>query len=181
MSEGEQKCEEISRQDGEGEGENLTALARRMARLYHYIARTMKEELGRSETERILTKSVWRYGESLGREAREEAEARGLEPEMEYFDQVSDCPGIGCEKDVGGEIGAREEIVTSCPLADEWLKLGNDLARLYCLSQQAKYRAYNPKLQCEYLSNRLDGDGECHLVVRLLKDATEQPPTPVDN
>ncbi len=173
MSGGKMKPVKSSRQDAE----DLTGLARRMARLYHYIARSMKEELGRAETERILAKSVWRYGESLGREARAEAEARGLEPKMECFDQVSDGPGIGCE--VGGEMGAQERIVRSCSLADEWLKLGNDLARLYCLSQQAKYRAYNPKIQCEYLSNLLDGDAECHLVLHLLEDATEQPPTPV--
>lgn len=178
MYEGERICGESARP---GEGDGLTLLARRMARLYHHIARTMKEELGRAETERILTKSVWRYGESCGREARAEAEARGLDPVLECFHLVSNSPAIGCEREETGEAGAKERIVASCPLADEWQELGNlDLGRLYCLAHQARYRAYNPKLQCEYLSNLLDGDAECRLSFRLLEDATEQPPTPVD-
>ncbi|MFO8060380.1 MAG: L-2-amino-thiazoline-4-carboxylic acid hydrolase [Bacillota bacterium] len=179
MSGGEQRCEENVRTVAEET--DLTRLARRMARLYHYIARTMKEELGRAETERILTKSVWRYGESCGREARAEAEKRGLPPVLDHFDLVSGAPAMGCERQDDGDPGATERTVTSCPLADEWAELGDlDLARLYCLAHQAKYRAYDPKLQCEYLSNRLDGADECHLVLRVLEDATEQPPTPVD-
>lgn len=163
--------------DGTGE-RNLSGedrVSRHMARLYHYIARTLKEEIGRSETERILEKAVWRYGEHCGRQAREETLARGEDPDSDASGGLIDLCAVGPQvKDADGDV-----IVTSCLLADEWRRLGDmDLTRLYCLAHQAKYRAYNPKILCEYLQNQLDGNEQCRLHLRVLQDATEQPPPP---
>ncbi len=164
---------------GDGRGERQLSgedrVSRHMARLYHYIAKTLKEEIGRSETERILEKAIWRYGEHCGRQAREEAMASGEDPDGDVSCELIDLCAVGPQlRGADGDV-----VVTSCLLADEWWRLGDmDLTRLYCSAHQAKYRAYNPKILCECLQNQLDGDEECVLRLQVLQDATEQPPPP---
>ena len=62
---------------------------------------------------------------------------------------------------------SREPGVHVCHLAEVWKELGApELGRLYCFVDQAKYKAYNPDLECVHVKNVLDGDPYCELAVR---------------
>jgi hypothetical protein len=61
--------------------------------------------------------------------------------------------------------------IHDCNLAKAWNKLGDPaLGRLYCYMDQAKYTAYNSKLECIHEKNTLDGDPYCELAIRAKKN-----------
>ena len=82
-----------------------------------------------------------------------------------------DLPSLGWEIDhvvVEGEPRSR---VHFCPLADVWREADAvKIGRLYCYVDQAKFKAYNPNLECVHEKNILEGDPYCELAVRS-KDA----------
>jgi hypothetical protein len=55
-----------------------------------------------------------------------------------------------------------------CPLAAVWKELGSEeLGRMYCRVDQAKYRAFNPRAELIHTCNMLDGDPYCEFDIRL--------------
>ena len=157
--------ETISRQEAVA---NVRLMARRTALLYHYFAKTLVEEMGEEEGKRLIAKAVWAYGEHCGKAVREGVEAMGLPPIDENFNKVSDLPKLGWEAStITLENGETRPIVTYCPLAAVWQELGaEDLGRLYCYVDQAKYHAYNPDYKFTHTKNVLDGDAWCEFWVR---------------
>lgn len=148
--------------------QNVRLMARRTALLYFYFAKALVDELGEEEGKRLIAKAVWAYGEHCGRAVREGVQAMGLPPTDENFNKVADLPSVGWDvSSVTAENGEVHPIATYCPLAAVWKELGaEDLGRMYCMVDQAKYHAYNPDYEYIHAHNVLDGDAYCEFVVR---------------
>jgi len=145
-------------------------MARRMALLYHYLTRAIVDKLGEEEGKELVREAVWQYGVHCGEAVRARVLAAGLEPTLENFRAMSDLPGRGWRS---GPVRVRDgrELhgTTLCPLARTWEELGEglDLARLYCLVDQAKIAGYNgDAYECVHAHHVLDGDGFCEIVFR---------------
>jgi hypothetical protein len=91
-----------------------------------------------------------------------------LEARLENYQEDLPLLGWNMEKVVvDGEPRIR---IYDCNLAKAWNALGDPaLGRLYCYMDQAKYAAYNPKLECVHAQNTLDGDPCCELAIREIK------------
>jgi len=148
--------------------EDVRRMARRTALLYYYFARTLIDELGEEEGKRLIAKAIWSYGEHCGRAARHVVEAMGLPTSAENFSKAPDLPSLGWETGRATSAGGETRpIATFCPLAAVWRELGaEELGRMYCYVDQAKYHAYNPSIHFEHSKNVLDGDAFCEFFVR---------------
>ncbi len=150
--------------------EEVKLMARRAALLHHYFSLTLVEELGEEEGKRLIKKAIWAYGEHCGRKVREGVEAMNLPLTDENYGKVRDLPKYGWESGTittpDGEI---RPIVSFCPLADTFKELGprgEELGRLYCYVDQAKYEAYNPEVEFIHAQNVLDDDPCCEFEIR---------------
>ena len=141
---------------------------RRTAHLYHHFAKTLVDDLGEERGMALIGKAVEAYGSQIGREARLKADARNLAPTPENLE--SDLPMFAWDTEVVSVEGEDRVRIHRCPLAEEWLQLGDKKrARLYCFVDQAKMRAFNPDYEYVHTKNVLDGDPYCELVVRQVK------------
>lgn len=140
----------------------------RAALLYHYFAETLVNDLGEERGKELIRKAVDAYGAHIGKDARLKAEGKELPLTPKNFE--SDLPTLAWQTEkvsVGGEDRVR---VHECPLAKEWLELGEGKkARPYCFVDQAKMRAFNPDYEYVHVKNILDGDPYCELVIRPVK------------
>ena len=164
--------QQISRDDAV---KNVRLMARRTALLYYYFAKTLVDELGEEEGKRLTAKAVWAYGEHCGKAVREGVQAMGLPPTDENFNKVTDLPSVGWDMSrVTLENGDEHPIATYCPLAAVWKELGaEDIGRMYCMVDQAKYHGYNPDYEYIHAKNVLDGDEYCEFVVKLKSEDSE--------
>lgn len=142
--------------------EQVVLMARRLALLYHYTAEVLVEQMGNDKARDTLCDIIWRYGRDSGRAARAKVEALGLTPTAANFREGSDLPKWGwVSGSVECEDGVTRGSVTYCPFAAVWKEKGSqELGRLYCLVDEAKYEAYND-IACRHLKNLLDGDDCC--------------------
>ena len=141
---------------------------RRTALLYHHFARTLVEELGEERGRALIRKAVDAYGAHIGKDARRKADERGLSPTPENFE--NDLPMLAWRTECVVVEGEERMRVHQCPLAKEWLALGEGKrARPYCYLDQAKMQAFNPDYEYIHVKNILDGDPYCELVVRPVK------------
>ena len=148
--------------------EDVRRMARRTALLYHYFVTTLVEQLGEEQAKALTAEAIWRYGEHIGRTVRQGVEAMGLPNDIENYDQYPDLPSVGWEAVVAEtEHGPRNRVLY-CPLAEVWQELGSEeLGRMYCYVDQAKYRAFNPRAALIHTCNVLDGDPYCEFDMRL--------------
>ena len=142
--------------------EQVVLMARRLALLYHYTAQVLVEQMGDDKARDMLCDIIWRYGRDSGRATRARVEDLGLPTTTENFKSGSDLPKWGWSSDsVVGEDGVTRGRVTYCPLAAVWKEKGSqELGRIYCLVDEAKYEAYNGSW-CRHAKNLLDGDDCC--------------------
>jgi hypothetical protein len=111
----------------------------------------------------------------IGREVREKVLSQGLPPLPENYGKGTsrDLPRFGMhgrveEVEVGGETRLR---VYGCVLAGIWKSYGKDeLGRLYCYVDPAKYMAYNPKYKLAHAKALPDGDPYCEFCIRHTTD-----------
>ena len=149
--------------------EQIKSMITRTALIHYAFTKTIMEELGKEKGKVLAKKAVMLYGEIVGKRAKEIAEAKGLPATAENF--PNDLPSLGWSDRervvVDGEKRAR---VHTCYLAQVWKDLGvPEIGRLYCFVDQAKYKAYNPELECVHTKNTLDGEPYCELAVRSKK------------
>lgn len=151
----------------------VLSIINRMALLHYCFSKTLVEELGGKKGRELIRKAIDHYGEKVGKKVKEKTLAKRLETLPEYYQE--DLPVFGWSVErvmVDGEPRAR---VHACHLASVWKELGAaDLGRLYCYVDQAKYKAYNPELECVHVKNILDGGRYCELAVRKRKPRKTQ-------
>jgi len=146
----------------------VLSIVNRMALLHYSYAKTLIRELGARKGREVTRKAIDFYGRQVGKQVRERTKAKGLQTLLENYQEDLPLLGWNMEKVVvDGEPRVR---IYDCNLAKAWNKLGAPgLGRLYCYMDQAKYTAYNPKLECVHAQNTLDGDPCCELAIRARK------------
>jgi hypothetical protein len=148
--------------------EDVRLMARRTALLYHYFVTTLVDNLGKEKAIALTEEAIWRYGEHIGRQVRERVAAMGLPNDPENFGKGDDLPSVGWEDEIIETERGPRSCVTLCPLAETWQELGaEELGRLYCYVDQAKYRAFNPQVRLIHAKNVLDGDPYCEFVKEI--------------
>ncbi len=137
-------------------------MARRMALLYNHTAEVLTEKYSEDEAKKLLQEIICRYGRESGASARARVTELGLPLTAENFRAGSDLPKWGWKADqIVCEDGIERNRIMYCPLAGVWKEKGSEqLRRVYCYVDQAKYDAYNG-IKCRHLKNVLDGDDCC--------------------
>lgn len=146
----------------------VLSMIRRTALLHYCFSKTLIEELGEERGKELILKAIQSYGEKVGKKVKEETLAKGLDLLIENYQE--DLPTLGWEIERAIVEGEPRGRVHTCYLANFWKELGApELGRFYCFVDQAKYKAYNPELECIHVKNVLDGDPYCELAVRSKK------------
>jgi predicted hydrocarbon binding protein len=145
-------------------------MARRTALLHYFFSQTIIHELGEEKGRELIMRAIEAYGAYIGHAVREGVKTMGLPLECENFNKVPDLPKFGWET---GEVtlanGEHRPVVYVCPLAETFKSLGpeaEELGRLYCYVDQAKYKAFNPSIELVHSRNMLAGDRCCEFWVR---------------
>jgi len=150
------------------EERSVRQMARRLALLYYYFARTLSEELGEQEGRRLVEKATREYGLHVGRAVRETLEKRGLELTPQNYGKAADLPAVGWDfQTTHAADGEVQTTCTYCPLAVAFQELAAaDIGRMYCHMDQARYEGFNPEYELVHTQTVLDGDERCTWVIR---------------
>jgi hypothetical protein len=168
MREMKMKNEVISKEQATRE---VLSMIRRAALIHYCYAKTLIEEMGEERGKDLISKAIRSYGQNVGEKVKAETLAKGLDLFLENYQE--DLPSLGWQLErvtVEGEPRTRIHV---CHLANVWKELGApEIGRLYCYVDQAKYRTYNPDLECIHVKNVLEGDRFCEVAVRSRKGKT---------
>ena len=145
--------------------------ARRIGLLHLSFARILVDELGEKKGKELIMQAIKDYGKRIGKEVREGVINLGLEPVPENYGtgKSRDLPEFGMhenrkEVEVGGEKRIR---AYGCTMAKVWHECGeNELGRLYCYVDPAKYMTFNPNFKLIHTKTLPGGDKYCELAVR---------------
>jgi hypothetical protein len=166
----DRKLELFGEVAADGWEHDVWLMARRMALLYHYMAREIVDRLGEEEGRKLIKDAVWKYGVHCGKTVKEGVEKMGLPLTKENFRKVPDLPSRGWRhRVVDLPDGKKQTQSYLCPLARAWQELDDDLSldRIYCFVDQSKTEGYNGcDLECIHAHNVLDGDAFCEVVMR---------------
>jgi hypothetical protein len=148
-------------------GEQVARVCRRLALLHLAFAETLCEELGAEKGKQMALKAIKNYGHKVGREVKKAVKARGLDNTPANYRE--DLPRFGMYDkwetvEVNGEKRTR---IHGCVMGQEWKRLGADeLGRLYCYIDPAKYIAFNPDYKLIHTKAVPAGDPYCELTLR---------------
>jgi len=135
--------------------------------LHLSFAKTLISELGEKRGKQLILKAIKDYGTRIGEEVKANVTAQGLPNDPANYKE--DLPLYGMhdyieEIEVHGEKRMRAH---GCVMGKVWNTLGeNELGRLYCYVDPAKYMAFNPNFKLIHVKTLPDGDEYCDLVLR---------------
>jgi hypothetical protein len=165
----QEERETVSRDEAAHE---VRLAARRIALLHMAFGRAATETLGEEKGHRLIVKAIRIYGSLIGAETRAAVMREGLEPVPENF-------GVGASRSlpkygvhagsevVSDETGRTRYRAYGCVMADVWEEYGaQDIGRLYCLVDPAKYMAFNPAYTLAHAKAKPSGDPYCEFCVR---------------
>jgi len=145
--------------------------SRRLALLHLAFAKTLVQEFGQSKGRQLVAKAIKAYGCMIGEETRAEVLKQGLSLDPEHFGVGSSrsLPRFGMHERVEEvEVEGKKRLrAYGCVMAKVWNEYGeNELGRLYCYVDPAKYMAYNPDYVLAHVKALPDGDDYCEFCVR---------------
>ena len=151
--------------------EAVASASRRVALLHLAYAKVLVDELGEERALKIILKAIKYYGMKIGEKTREEVVRQGLEPLPENFSAGKSyrLPEFGMHDkiEVVTVNGEKRIRAYGCVLGKVWKEYGEEeLGRLYCYMDIAKYMGYNPNYKFIHTKCILEGDEYCELVVR---------------
>lgn len=158
------KIQKVNKDDAK---EQVAKVCRRMALLHLSYAKTIIEELGKEKGEKLVLKAIKDYGMRIGSNVKKEVEKRGLNNCPENYKE--DLPEYGMHEKVEYAQGDDEKGLRSygCVMGRLWHELGEDeIGRLYCYVDPAKYIAYNPDYALVHKKSIPDGDEYCEFIIR---------------
>jgi len=153
--------------DLEDAKKQVEKVCKRMALLHLSFAKTIIRELGEREGKKLVLKAIRDYGLRIGKGVKEEVEKHGLVNTPENYKE--DLPEYGMHEkveqvEVRGEKGIR---AYGCVMGKLWHELGEDeIGRLYCYVDPAKYMAYNPDFALIHTKSIPDRDDYCEFIIR---------------
>jgi len=142
-------------------------LFERIGILHASYARAIVDELGEDAGRSLILKAIKAYGKHIGAQVRQKAEARGLDASPEHY--AGDLPAYGTHDRLEKVTVVGEERLRAygCGLWRTWQSMGEeDLGRLYCNVDVAKYMGFNPCFKQVHTKAPFRGDDHCELVVR---------------
>ena len=148
--------------------EQIKKVCRRLALLHLSYAKTIINELGDIEGKKLVLKAIKDYGMRIGKSVKEIVIAQGNNNEPEYYRE--DLPLYGMherieEVNVDGQKRIRSY---GCVMGQLWKDLEEDeIGRLYCYVDPAKYMAYNPKFALVHKKSIPDGDQYCEFIIKM--------------
>ncbi len=149
----------------------------RLGLLHLSFAKTIVEELGEEKGKQLILKAIKDYATRVTNRIRKTMMAQDLAPTLENYRTIRDLPSFGMHSkhevsEVGGE---RRSKAWDCAMAKVWHEEGEDeLGRLYCLTDPAKYMAFDPRFKLVHLKAVPDGDAYCELTVRPTTEKERQ-------
>jgi len=147
--------------------EQVRKVCIRLGLLHLSFAKTLISQLGEKEGKQLILKAIKDYGIRIGEEIKANVTAQGLSNDPANYRE--DLPLYGMhdyieEIEVDGEKRMRAH---GCVMGKLWNTLGeNELGRLYCYVDPAKYMAFNPDFKLVHVKTLPDGDEYCDLVLR---------------
>jgi hypothetical protein len=151
--------------------QEIEITCRRIALLHLAYAETIIKELGEEKGKKIIAKAIKDYGIKIGEKTKQEVQQMGLDTTPENFGKGRhySTPSFGMQDKVVETVknGEKREIAYGCVLAKTWKEWGQDeLGRMYCYVDIAKYMAYNPDYKLIHLRTMTEGNRYCELAVR---------------
>jgi len=145
--------------------------SRRLALLHLAFAKMLVQEFGPSKGRQLVAKAIKVYGTMIGKQVRKDVLAQGLEPTPENYGVGTSrsLPNIGMHERVeeGEAQGEKQFRAYGCVMAKVWNEYGeNELGRLYCYVDPAKYMGYNPSYVLAHVKALPGGDDYCEFCVR---------------
>lgn len=149
-------------------GDELEKVARESAEFFAmmliYVARSVLENLGQEEGERVLRKGLREFGKARGRRIRERIDSLGLKPTVENFAKYYDFPMFAAWKAVR-EVAEnrRYSKVSFCPAGSFWKERGEEkIGLMYCDEVDDGIReGFDRELVHKNPQNPLRGDPLC--------------------
>ena len=158
------KKRKMNRNDAE---EQVAKVCKRLALLHLSYAKTIINELGKEAGQKLVLKAIKDYGTRIGSSVKKEVEKKELANTPENYKE--DLPAYGMHEKIEharvcGEKGLRS---FGCVMGKLWHELGEDeIGRLYCYVDPAKYMAYNPDFALVHKKSIPDGDDYCEFIIR---------------
>lgn len=145
--------------------------ARRIALLHLAFSRTAIRHLGEEDGRLLISDAIKLYGTMVGKEVRQAVRRQGLEPIPSNYGigESRSLPNIGMHEgaETVEENGRTVLRAHGCVMAEVWKEYGGeDLGRLYCLVDPAKYMSYNPAYTLSHAKAMPSGDPYCEFCVR---------------
>jgi hypothetical protein len=158
------KPEMVSKEES---GEQVRRVCRRLGLLHFAFSSAAVTALGKEKGEQLILDAIKNYARIIGEEVKKKVVARGLANIPANYQE--DLPLYGMHKGteklvVDGESRTR---MYGCAMAQVWHELGADeLGRLYCCVDIAKYMAFNPDFKQVHISTVTDGCEHCEFAIR---------------
>ena len=167
--ENEQK---IDKHDAE---EQVAKVCKRLALLHLSYAKTIINELGKEAGNQLVLKAIKDYGIRIGSAVKKEVEEKGSKNYPENYKE--DLPQYGMHEKVEYSYLCGEQRIKSygCVMGKLWHELGEDeIGRLYCYVDPAKYMAYNQDFALVHTKSIPDGDEYCEFKIRKTTKQEQQ-------
>jgi hypothetical protein len=158
------KIEMVSREEA---SEQVRKVCRRLGLLHFAFSSAAMAALGQEKGEQLVLEAIKNYARMVGEEVKKKVAARGLANVPANYQEDLPLYGMhkGAEKvTVNGESRTR---MYGCVMAQVWHELDADeLGRLYCYVDIAKYMAFNPDFKQVHIGTVTDGCEHCEFVIR---------------
>ena len=155
--------------------EQVRKVCVRLALLHLSFAKTIVEELGEQKGKELVLKAIKDYGIGIGETAKKKANDSGLDNSPGHY--KGNLPAYGMhDKILNEEVdGEKHTKAYGCVMGKVWADLGeNELGRLYCYVDPAKYMAFNPDFKLIHLKALTDGDEYCEFTVKPTTEKERQ-------
>lgn len=126
--------------------------SRRLGMLHISYAKTIVEALGDEKGKELILKAIQKYGEYVDTQTKKIVEEENLEltPENFNLEKARSLPNIGLNDKVVEDDEGRK--IYGCAMAKVWRELDEeDLGKLYCYIDTAKYMYYNPAYKLTHI------------------------------
>jgi len=145
--------------------------SRRIALLHLAFSRAAVARLGDEAGRKLIINAIKRYGMLVGEEVRAGVLRQGLDlvPENYGAGDARSLPNIGMHAgtETVEEQGRTRRRAYGCAMAAVWREYGDEqLGRLYCLVDSAKFMAFNPEFTMSHTKAVPDGDPFCEFCIR---------------
>jgi hypothetical protein len=146
--------------------EQVRRITRRLAMMHLAYAKTIIQEMGEEKGRALVLKAIKNYAKSVGEQVKSKVAADGKPNAPDNYREDLPLYGINDSSEVVEVDGLKRSRVYGCVMAQIWHELGEDeIGRLYCYVDPAKYMFYNDKFKLAHVQAVPDGCEYCELAV----------------